>query len=169
MGTPAGVACGEGCGWDWARHLLEKVVGEAPPNPQFGILQYAFLSRIGHREDFRRRLATLYEEWRSQMAAGLEADLAGATNGNRRASARALATVVQALLHGLGTQAAADPQAFDRQEVLALCLDMLSAYIKIPRRIRKPRRSAANNLKVLNGARNGRAGPRAGRLPKGLS
>src|SRR5436309_8299745 len=169
IGTPAGVACGEASGWDWARHLLEKLVGEPPPNPQFGILQYAFLSQIGHREDFRRRLATLYEEWRSQMADGLKADLAGATNGNRRTSPRALATVVQALLHGLGTQAAADPQAFDRQEVLALCLDMLSTYIKIPRRTRKPRKSAANNLQVLHSARNGRAGSRVGRLPKGLS
>jgi AcrR family transcriptional regulator len=168
IGTPAGAACGEASGWDWVRHLLEKLVGEPPPNPQFGILQYAFLSQIGHREDFRRRLATLYEEWRSQMAEGLKADLAAA-NGNRRVSPRALASVVQALLHGLGTQAAADPRAFDRQEVLALCLDMLRAYIKIPRRIRKPRKFAANNLKVLSSARNGRARPRAGRPAKGLS
>ena len=80
----------------------------------------------------------------------------------------ALATVIQALLHGLGMQAAADPHAFDRQEVLTLCLDMLSLYMKIPRRTRKPRKSAANNLKALNGARYGRQRPRAGRLPKGL-
>jgi AcrR family transcriptional regulator len=168
IGTPAGVACGEASGWDWVRHLLEKLVGEPPPNPQFGILQYAFLSQIGHREDFRRRLATLYEEWRSQMAAGLKEDFAG-SNGNQRVSPRALASVVQALLHGLGTQAAADPRAFDRQEVLNLCLDMLSVYMKNPRRTRKPRKFAANNLKAFNGARNGRVRSRAGRLAKGLS
>src|SRR5438094_5815073 len=168
IGTPAGAACGEASGWDWVQHLLEKLVGEPPLNPQFGILQYTFLSQIGHREDFRRRLATLYEEWRSQMAAGLEVDLA-ASGEKPRIAPRALATVIQALLHGLGIQAAADPQAFDRQEVLTLCLDMLSTYIKIPRRTRKPRKSAANNLKVLHSARNGRAGSRVGRLPKGLS
>ena len=101
------------------------------------------------------------------MAAGLKADLAGCDNSHRVAP-RALATVIQALLHGLGMQAAADPHAFDRHEVLTLCLDMLSLYMKIPRRTRKPRKSAANNLKALNGARNGRQRPRAGRLPKGL-
>jgi hypothetical protein len=149
-------------------------VGEPPPNPQFGILQYAFLSQIGHREDFRRRLATLYEEWRSQMADGLKADQAG-SNGRWRVSPRSLATVVQALLHGLGMQSAADPHAFDRQEVSNLCLDMLSLYMKIPSPTRKPRRSAANNLKAIHGARNGRsssrngrASPRARRLWKGL-
>jgi AcrR family transcriptional regulator len=168
IGTPAGAACGEASGWDWVRHLMEKLVGEPSPNPQFGILQYAFLSQIGHREDFRRRLATLYEEWRSQMAEGLKADLAG-SNGSRRVSPRALATVVQALLHGLGMQAAADANSFDRQEVLSLCLDMLSPYTKISRPPGKQRRPAANNLKVHNGARNGRAGSRAGRLSKGLS
>ena len=102
------------------------------------------------------------------MAAGLKADLAG-SHDTQRISPRALATVIQALLHGLGMQAAADPHAFDRQEVLTLCLDMLSLYMKIPRRTRKPRKSAANNLKVLHSARNGRAGSRVGRLPKGLS
>jgi len=168
IGTPAGAACGEASAWDWVRHLLEKLVGEPPPNPQFGILQYAFLSQIGHREDFRRRLATLYEEWRSQMAEGFKAELVAA-NGSARVSPRALATVVQALLHGLGMQSTADPNAFDRQEVLNLCLNLLSLYTKIPRRTRKLRRSAANNLKALNGARNGRPRPRAGRLSKGLS
>jgi len=167
IGTPAGAVCGEASGWDWVQHLLEKLVGQPPLNPQFGILQYAFLSQIGHREDFRHRLATLYEEWRSQMAAGLKADLAG-SHDTQRISPRALATVIQALLHGLGMQAAADPHAFDRQEVLTLCLDMLNLYMKIPRRTRKPRKSAANNLKALNGARNGRQRPRTGRLPKGL-
>src|SRR4029077_14257516 len=106
IGTPREVEPEQASGWDWTRHLLEKIVGEAPLNPQFGILQYTFLSQIGHREDFRRRLATLYEEWRSQMAAGLEVDLA-ASGEKPRIAPRALATVIQALLHGLGVQAAA--------------------------------------------------------------
>jgi AcrR family transcriptional regulator len=168
IGTPAGAACGEASGWDWVRHLLEKLVGQPPLNPQFGILQYAFLSQIGHREDFRRRLATLYEEWRSQMAAGLETDLAGSIDADR-VSPRALATVIQALLHGLGMQAAADPNAFDRQQVLSLCIDMLGSYMKIQPRTRKPRKSAANNFKASNGARNGQKTAAPARLAKGSS
>jgi AcrR family transcriptional regulator len=164
IGTPEGA--GEASGWDWARHLFEKLVGEPPLNPQFGILQYTFLSQIGHREDFRRRLATLYEEWRSQMAAGLEVDLA-ASGENPPIAPRALATVIQALLHGLGIQAAADPQAFDRQEVLTLCLDMVGSYLRIRSHPRKPRKSAANNGQARNGARSGRHRPVSGRLPKG--
>jgi AcrR family transcriptional regulator len=168
IGAPEGAHQGEASGWDWAQHLFEKLIGEAPLNPQFGILQYTFLSQIGHREDFRRRLATLYEEWRGQMAAGLEVDLAGSGEGHRP-SPRALATVIQALLHGLGIQAAADPQAFDRQEVLTLCLDMVGSYLKIQPSPRKPRKSAANNLQARNGVRNGRNRSASGRLPKGLS
>ena len=80
-----------------------------------------------------------------------------------------LATVIQALLHGLGMQAAADPDAFDRQQVLSLCIDMLGSYMKIQPRARKPRKSAANNGQARNGVRNGRNRSSSGRLPKGLS
>ncbi len=167
IGTPREVEPEQASGWDWTRHLLEKIVGEAPVNPQFGVLQYTFLSQIAHREDFRRRLATLYEEWRSQMAQGLAVDLAHDPE-TRAIPSRAMASVIQALLHGLGMQAAADPQAFNRQEVLALCLDILGSYMKIRPRSRKPRRSAANNLKAVNGVRNGRKRLHAGRLSKGV-
>src|SRR6516164_9447702 len=62
IGTPHESEQGEASGWDWTKHLLEKIVGEAPVNPEFGVLQYTFLSHIGHRDDFRQRLASLYEE-----------------------------------------------------------------------------------------------------------
>jgi AcrR family transcriptional regulator len=168
IGTPEGALNGQASGWDWSKHLLEKIVGESPINPQFGILQYTFLSQIGSREDFRRRLATLYEEWRSHMAAGLAADLARHP-ATRQVPPRALASVIQALLHGLSMQAAADPEAFDRQEVVTLCLDMLGSYLKIQRRTRKPRKSAANNIKASHGVRNGRQVPAPTRLSKGSS
>jgi hypothetical protein len=97
----------------------------------------------------------------------LETDLAGSIDPNR-VSPRALATVIQALLHGLGMQAAADPNAFDRQQVFSLCIDMLGSYMKIQPRTRKPRKSAANNFKASNGARNGQKTAPA-RLAKGSS
>src|SRR6476619_7432251 len=36
------------------RHLLEMILAKPPVNPEFGSLQYTFLSQIGHREDFRQ-------------------------------------------------------------------------------------------------------------------
>jgi hypothetical protein len=127
-------------------------------------LQYTFLSQIGHREDFRRRLATLYEEWRGNMARGLEMDLARAGGKSRSVSPRALATLVQALLHGLAMQAAADPRAFDREEVVALCLDMLGSYIwgegrlpKSPSAARAPADAVGHSSR--RAARNGNPAP----------
>jgi AcrR family transcriptional regulator len=131
MGTPAETAdipCEQQTGWDWVQHLFKSIFLKPPAAPEFGCLQYTFLSQIGHREDFRRRLATLYEEWRSDMAKGLAVDLAKRPAG-RSVSPRALATLVQAILHGLSMQAAADPEAFDRQEMVNLCLDVLAMYL----------------------------------------
>jgi AcrR family transcriptional regulator len=115
-------------GWEWVRVIMEMVLTQPPPDPEFGCLQYTFLAQVGHREDFRHRLATLYESWRSNMALGLAQDQARGLLA-RRASPRALATLVQALLHGLVMQAVADPNAFDPQELLHLCLDMLGTYL----------------------------------------
>jgi AcrR family transcriptional regulator len=141
MGTPeqtADVQPEQQSGWDWVQHLLKTLFLMPPVAPEFGCLQYTFLSQIGHREDFRRRLATLYEEWRSNMAKGLAVDL-GKQAAPRAVSPRALATLVQAILHGLGMQAAADPQAFDRQEMVDLCLDVLGSYLWCKRRPAKKR------------------------------
>ena len=84
-------------------------------NPEFGSLQYTFLSQIGHREDFRLRLAKLYEEWRSHGTEHLQRDLAERP-AVRPVSPRALATLVQAILHGLAMQAAVDPAGHRRRE-----------------------------------------------------
>jgi AcrR family transcriptional regulator len=148
LGTPGGGAAGEPCAAsssDWIRHLLEAMLTQPPLSPEFGCLQYTFLAQIGHRADFRRRLATLYEEWRGNMAEGLREELARDA-GTPAASPRALASLVQALLHGLAMQLAADPEAFDRAEMLQLCLDMLGSYLRLPRR---PRATAAPRKKVL--------------------
>jgi len=133
LGQPPG-AGDEDCqksGWEVTKYLLEALLTKPPLSPEFNCLQYTFLSQIGYREDFRERLASLYEEWRTKMAEGLAADLAG-KNGRRKLHPRALATLIQALLHGLTLQAAADPKAFDGKEMLDLCLDMLGNYLGMP-------------------------------------
>jgi AcrR family transcriptional regulator len=143
LGTPEGLSCEQVTAWDWVRHLLENLIGKPPVSPEFDCLQYTFLSQINHREDFRQRLASVYEQWRSHMEQGFAAD--GAANPPERASSpRALATVVQALLHGLTMQRAADPTAFDPREVVNLCLDMLGMYVNRPSAGQKKAKVTAN-------------------------
>jgi AcrR family transcriptional regulator len=114
--------------WEVMNYLFDALLRRGPVSPEFHALQYTFLSQIGYREDFRRRLASLYEEWRSRMAAGLKDDLARGVS-RRAVPPRAMASLVQALLHGLSMQAAADPNAFDREEMVKLCLDVLGTYL----------------------------------------
>jgi len=129
IGPPAGRPSMDQAGaWEIIRHLLATVPEQPAASPEFHCLQYTFLSQIGHRADFRERLAQLYEEWRSRMAAGLAQEFA-AKPAIRPVSPRALATLVQALLHGLALQHAADPQSFRTEELLHLCVDMLGTYL----------------------------------------
>src|SRR5262249_37428478 len=128
IGTPPGTDCAKMSGWDWTRHLLERIIAHGPVNADFHALQYTFLSQISHREDFRKRLASLYEEWRTNLAAGIAKD---ADRSPSDPSPRAIASIVQALLHGLAMQAAADPVAFDRQEMFDLCVHILSQCVHL--------------------------------------
>jgi AcrR family transcriptional regulator len=160
LGRPPGAA-GDGptSGWQVACYLLETMLTRPPLSPEFSCLQYTFLAQIGHREDFRRRLASLYDEWRSNMAAGLAADLArrnGTGNGRRRPSPRLLATLIQAMLHGLAMQLAADPHAFDGHEMLKLCQDVLGSYLHLSPPAPKSRANARPNIRA-----NGKAPPRS--------
>lgn len=111
--------------WSWLiRHLLELVLKVPRPDSEFHALQHTLLAQTSHREDFRRRLACLYEEWRSGLAEWLARDAGGAApNGD--VSPRVMASFFQAVLHGLGVQLAADPDAFDREEMANLCLQLL--------------------------------------------
>jgi AcrR family transcriptional regulator len=134
LGKPEDQPGVEGKWWDWVQHLMMKIVVEPPVSPEFRGLQYTFLAQSSHRADFRRRLAELYEEWRGHMSEGIRTELAErgtatAAVARPKVSPRALASVVQAMLHGLGMQLAADPNAFDREEAVQLCLDMLSTYV----------------------------------------
>jgi AcrR family transcriptional regulator len=164
LGQPPGAeGCAEGSlsGWNVASYLLKALLTKPPISPEFHCLQYTFLAQISYREDFRQRLARLYEEWRTKMSQGLAADLAKHP-GTRKVPPRAMATLIQAILHGLTLQAAADPKAFDAHEMLQLCLDMLGSYLgasepdTAPRRARATTKSrtaaGAAKAKAANGA-----------------
>lgn len=133
IGTPPGAKgpCGEDAsGWEWVCHLLAAILLQPPASPEFHCLQYTFLSQIGHREDFRHRLAQLYEEWRGNMTLGLARDLADAPAAPD-ADPRLVASLVQAILHGLSMQLAADPQAFDREAMFRLCCEVLGGFFQL--------------------------------------
>jgi AcrR family transcriptional regulator len=115
-----------GTGWQRIRTFLGFFLLQPPDVPEFHALQYTFLSQVGHRDDFRGRLASLYEEWRTHLAAGFAEDLA---DDRPRVSARTLASFVQALLHGLAIQRVADATSYDRNEMLTLCVELLSSYL----------------------------------------
>lgn len=130
--------------------ILEYILRQPPANPAFNALQFTFLSQIGHRADFRQRLANLYEEWRTHMSADIARDLERRPAA-RPVSPRALATLAQAILHGIAVQMAADPEAINAKETVKLCLDLLGSYLwpaaPAPRRfskLRKPRTTHAS-------------------------
>jgi AcrR family transcriptional regulator len=118
-----------GTGWERLEPFLSFFLLTPPAAPEFHALQYTFLSQIGHREDFRQRLASLYEEWRSHMAKDLDADLKQRSHGPA-VSPRTFASLIQSILHGLAMQRAADPGAYDRQEMHDLCLHLLSSFLR---------------------------------------
>ena len=130
--------------------ILEYILRQPPANPAFNALQFTFLSQIGHRADFRQRLANLYEEWRTHMAGDIARDLER-WPAARDVSPRALATLAQAILHGIAVQMAADPQALNAKEIVKLCLDLLGSYLwpaapaqRRSSKLRKPRRTRSS-------------------------
>jgi AcrR family transcriptional regulator len=118
-GTPA-VCAGPKSWQDAIRYVLGMILQEKPLHPEFDVLQYTFLAQISHREDFRQRLASLYQLWRGKMTELL----------SNNPKARQLATLIQALFHGLAIQHSADPAAVNREEMIALCLDVLETYLR---------------------------------------
>src|SRR5262245_20923991 len=67
IGTPKGQPPEQAGGWEWVQHLLDTVPAQPEESPEFHALQYTFLSQIGHRGDFRERLARLYEIGRAHV------------------------------------------------------------------------------------------------------
>jgi AcrR family transcriptional regulator len=117
-------------GWERCCTFLTMLLLQPPVLPGFYPLQYTFLSQISHREDFRERLAKLYAEWRQYMAEDFAPELAN--KKTEHVSPKTFASLVQAILHGLAIQRAADPDAFDREEMLNLIVDVLGTYLRPP-------------------------------------
>ena len=129
--------CANGCplpaeGWERMVAFLSSFILHPPEMPEFHALQHTFLSQVGHRDDFRDRLAILYEHWRSFAVSDLANDVEALPKNKPRVSVRTLASFIQAVLHGLAMQRVADPTAYDREEMRHLVLSLLSNYLGKP-------------------------------------
>ncbi|MEZ6143354.1 MAG: TetR/AcrR family transcriptional regulator [Zavarzinella sp.] len=113
---------------DFMQQLLQLILQPGDLNKEFHTLQYTFLAQIAFREDFRAKLADVYGEWRNTMGAHWHVTMPD-EGLKQRYSGRTVASFLQALLHGLTLQLAADPNAFDRQEMLKLCIESLIPLI----------------------------------------
>jgi AcrR family transcriptional regulator len=119
-------------GWERMVAFLTSFIANPPEIPEFHALQYTFLSQVGHRDDYRDRLANLYEHWRSFAVADLAEEVAALPADRPRVAVRTLASFIQAVLHGLAMQRVADPSAYDRDEMRHLVLSMLGGYLGKP-------------------------------------
>jgi AcrR family transcriptional regulator len=114
-----------GRAWDCVRYGLQKhLEPEWPPagNKELFSLLFTFLAQMCHNADYRKRLAQWYSGWRSFLAA----DIAGSVPEPRPVSPQVVAALLQALFHGLDVQLMMDPGAFDREEMLSVCVRLLA-------------------------------------------
>ena len=112
--------------WECVQKMLRTVLGPTNVGREFHALQYTFLAQIAHRDDFREKLASLYEEWRLGLAAHWQVSAKADPMATKDVSGRTVSSFMQALMHGLTMQLAADPAAFDRNEMLHLCVRVLT-------------------------------------------
>ena len=119
--------------WQHIQKMFQLILGPERLGTEFHSLQYTFLAQIAHREDFRQRLASLYEEWRTDMAGHWQQSAKPALKVAKTVAPQVISSFVQALVHGLIMQLSADPNAFDRTEMLTLCLSVLAPlFIHVP-------------------------------------
>jgi AcrR family transcriptional regulator len=119
--------------WEMIQKMLKSVLSDRPPvGREFHALQHTFLAQIAHREDFRQKLASQYAEWRNGMAAHWQVTAKPSAPVANKVSGKTVSSFVQALVHGLNVQLAADPGAFDRAEMLELCVGVLAPLFTTP-------------------------------------
>jgi AcrR family transcriptional regulator len=103
-----------GKAWECARQGFARAVGSGGPDRAFLSLIHTFHAQMGFRPDFREKVAGANAGWRAAIAA----DYADSVPDPPVRPAVA-ASLVMALIQGLSGQLAVDPQAFDRDEMLA--------------------------------------------------
>ena len=104
--------------WDWFGHSLQTAVSDShiARNQTLFALVHTFLAQVGHREDFRTKLAAANHNWRTFLIHQL-------THSGPHGSIAPdlLASMMMALLRGLTDQLTVDPAAFDRDKMVQAC------------------------------------------------
>lgn len=110
-GPPPGVGQERAC----LRAMLTQAM--QPPGPEkraFLSLLFTFLAQTGYRDDFRQKIAQAHAGWREQIAADYAKVVPHSTTPPMVA-----ASILMALAQGLTGQIAVNPQAFDREQMIA--------------------------------------------------
>jgi AcrR family transcriptional regulator len=119
-----------GTGQMW--YVLEKAFAHhlQPPDANrwaFLSLIHTFHAQAAFRDDVRTKLAETNAGWRQMLAADYAASVP-----DPKVPPPVAATIVMALLQGLGGQLAVDPNAFDRDRVRAAVLQLLAPLFGLP-------------------------------------
>jgi AcrR family transcriptional regulator len=113
---------GTGRAWDCTRHAIEKHLETPGPDAQaFRSLIHTFLAQTAYRPDFRDKIAEAHSGWRQMLAGDYAQSL-----GRPPVPPAIVASIVMALMQGLGGQLAVDPDAFDREQMLAAVTTLLA-------------------------------------------
>ncbi len=113
---------GTGQAWACLQAMLARTL--EPPGPDsstFRSVIHTFLAQISFREDFRRKIATVQAEWRRGLAADYEKSVP-----RPPVPPPVAASILMALMQGLGGQVAVDPGAFYRAAMLAALRTLLA-------------------------------------------
>lgn len=112
--------------WQMVMQALNAVMRREPISWDFHALQYTFLAQMAHRDDFRAKLANMFSEMRLGMSAHYLVTATPSAVVVKNVSPKTITSFFQAIMHGLTMQLAVDPDAFDRQEMLTLCITLLA-------------------------------------------
>jgi AcrR family transcriptional regulator len=116
-----------GRAWDCFKQALRVHLGLDPAHPLdrardlFSLL-YTFLSQMAHRPDYRNRLSEMSRARQGMLAA----DFAQSVPEPRSAAPEVAATLLVAVVQGLGMQVMVDPAAVDRRAVYEACVRLFA-------------------------------------------
>jgi AcrR family transcriptional regulator len=111
-----------GRAWDCIRHALADAL--QPPGPDslaFLSLIHTFHAQMSYQPHVRKKIAKLNQEWRADVAK----DYAMSVK-KPPVPPEVAASIMMALLIGIGGQVAVDPHAFDRKPMMATLTKLLA-------------------------------------------
>lgn len=115
---------GSGQAWTCVQQMFARTLEPTTPEKDaFHSLIHTFLAQIAYRPDFREKIAGANSHWREAMANDYAQSVPEPV-----APPPIVASILMALVQGLGGQLAVDPQAFDRQEMARALAQLLAPF-----------------------------------------